>query len=599
MADLFVSYARVDRPQVAPLVAALEAEGWSVWWDPEIAPGQEFDRLIAQELKLARAVIVVWTPTSVTSRWVRGEAREAADRGVLAPVRFDRAELPIDLRAIHTTDLDDWADDAKRPEFRELTRAIRSLLGESDAAAQGPATGPTRKLSVCVLPFINISGDLEQDYFSDGISEDIITDLGKVSALSVVARNTAFTYKGKPIAVAQVARQLGVSHIVEGSVRKAGNRVRITAQLIDGAVGDHLWAERWDRDLTDIFALQDEISQAIVAALKLKLLPNEKRAIERRGTSNPEAFRLYLMARTYSMNGSGGKRGDLVIRLCQRAIDLDADYARAWALLAIARASKAAFSSDAGDVGLEAADRAIGLDSDLAEAHAAKGRILTYQDRMDEAASEIDTALRLDPDSPDVNEAAGTWAMATRRFERAARYYEISAAADETNTSSLVMAIQARDALGDAAAAETLARELLARVEKVIAAEPDNVTAFGNGVSALFTLGDPERAKAWAEHALLLDPDDGRLRYNLACCMAGAGETDYALDWLEQALATSGLGIVRWAESDTDLDSLRGLPRFKALLAQAEDRLGGAGKPRSAARARRPGSRAKGRAAET
>ena len=165
-----------------------------------------------------------------------------------------------------------------------------------------------RKLSVCVLPFANMSGDAEQEYFSDGISEDIITDLSKVSALSVVARNTAFTFKGKSVDVTQIARQLRVSHILEGSVRKSGGRVRITAQLIDGVAGDHVWAERYDRNLEDIFALQDEISEAIVKALKLKLLPEEKKAIEQRGTENAEAYSLYLMARQTYATGLEGDR---------------------------------------------------------------------------------------------------------------------------------------------------------------------------------------------------------------------------------------------------------------------------------------------------
>src|SRR5579863_1882601 len=130
MADLFVSYARADRARVAPLVAALEAEGWSVWWDPEITPGEEFDRLITDELAKAKAVIVVWTPTSVNSRWVRGEAREGAERGVLAPVRFETANLPIDLRAVHTIDLDGWGEDRNSREFIQLARALRRLTSE-------------------------------------------------------------------------------------------------------------------------------------------------------------------------------------------------------------------------------------------------------------------------------------------------------------------------------------------------------------------------------------------------------------------------------------------------------------------------------------
>ncbi len=563
MADLFVSYARADRARVAPLVAALEAESWSVWWDPEMSPGQEFDRLIAEELDKAKAVIVVWTPTSVASRWVRGEARVAADRGVLAPVRFEGAQLPIDLRAIHTTELDGWNEDAHGPAFRELARALRPLLGEAGSTREATAV---RKLSICVLPFANISGDPEQEYFSDGISEDIITDLNKVSALSVVARNNAFTFKGKTIEVQQLARHFNVSHVLEGSVRKAGNRVRITAQLIDGRAGDQLWAERWDRDLTDIFALQDEISQAIVAALKLKLLPEEKQAIERRGTSNPEAYNLYLMARRYYL-GQSARRTDLVIRLCQRAVDLDPDYARVWALLAVVQASKAGRSAEASDAALTAAERALALDPELAEAHGAKGLLLTRQARYDEAQEEIEIALRLDPESNDVNRNAGLWAIATRRFEDAIRYWGVASAADEADYASPFMAMQCYEALGDKAGALTAAREAVARLEKALAVEPDNGALLAFGAGALAILGEIDRAKAWAEHALLLDPDDPTLRYNLACAMVRARDTAYALERLEESLASRANFL--WAVADNDLDPLREHPRFKTIMAAA------------------------------
>ena len=146
MAEIFVSYAREDRARVAPLVAALEAQGWSVWWDPAISPGQEFDRLINKELEEARAVIVVWTPASVDSRWVRGEAREAADRGVLVPVRFDGARLPLDVRAMHTTDLDHWKEDQSGAEFHELCRALRALLKGDDVARAAAPPKPSAKV---------------------------------------------------------------------------------------------------------------------------------------------------------------------------------------------------------------------------------------------------------------------------------------------------------------------------------------------------------------------------------------------------------------------------------------------------------------------
>src|SRR5258706_5353365 len=214
---------------------------------------------------------------------------------------------------------------------------VFSVRAMAPNESQTQKTDAPQKLSICVLPFANMSGDAEQEYFSDGISEDIITDLSKVSALAVVSRNTAFTFKGAKVDVGQIARQLKVSHVVEGSVRKAGQRVRITAQLIDGARNDHVWAERYDRDLDDIFALQDEISEAIVKALKLKLLPEEKKAIEQRGTDNVEAYNLYLMGRQLYVTGqeADARRAEAIIRLCIRATEIDPGYARAWALMAL------------------------------------------------------------------------------------------------------------------------------------------------------------------------------------------------------------------------------------------------------------------------
>src|SRR6185369_2455244 len=207
-------------------------------------------------------------------------------------------------------------------------------------------------------------GDPEQEYFSDGITEDIITDLSKVSALAVVSRNTACSFKSKSVDVRHVARQLNVTHVLEGSVRKAGNRVRITAQLIEAATDSHLWAERYDRDLNDIFALQDEISEAIVGALKLKLMPSERKAIEQRSTTNPEAYKLYLMARQYNAMGNSRHR-EITVRLSQRAVDIDPGYARAWALLAISQANKRLTNVDVGDTGWSAAERALALQPDL------------------------------------------------------------------------------------------------------------------------------------------------------------------------------------------------------------------------------------------
>ena len=437
-------------------------------------------------------MVVVWTPTSVASRWVRGEAREAADRGTLVPVRFDGANLPMDVRAIHTTDLDHWGEDAQSPPFQALLRALSAMIvrqGGSSASTATPgsarsaAPAAASRIGICVLPFANMSGDAEQEYFSDGISEDIITDLNKVSALFVVARNTAFTFKGKSLDVAQVARQLKVSHVLEGSVRKAGGRVRITAQLIEGASGGQIWAERYDRDLNDIFALQDEISEAIVKALRLKLLPEEKQAIEQRGTDNVDAYNLYLMARQNYATGieQDPKRAEASIRMCRRATEIDPDYAQAWALMALGQMLMHFAHGRRGDDGMAAAERALALDAHLAEAHAVKARILSQYGRHDEASAEIDIALRLDPESYEVNKSAAYLRVRQRRLDEAIRFYEKAMIADgdgrqlADHADHLLRAPSGTQAENATRAAHVA----LARAERILAQDQNNGAAMG------------------------------------------------------------------------------------------------------------------------
>src|SRR5450432_2868014 len=261
------------------------------------------------------------------------EGEDIFGDGVNVAARLESIAKPGGITISHTVRdhvgnrLDLIFEDMGEQELKNIERPIRVYsVSLENSAARNTRAEPSLKQeqperpSIAVLPFTNMSGDPEQEYFSDGITEDIITDLSKISGLFVVARNSAFTYKGKLAKAQQVGQELGVAFILEGSVRKAGARVRITAQLIDGATGGHVWAERYDRDLNDIFALQDEISEAIVAALKLKLLPEEKKAIEQRGTTNPEAYKLYLMARQYSVIGNLGaaRRGEAIIRLCRR-----------------------------------------------------------------------------------------------------------------------------------------------------------------------------------------------------------------------------------------------------------------------------------------
>ncbi|MGO9038419.1 MAG: TIR domain-containing protein [Steroidobacteraceae bacterium] len=587
MADIFISYARSDKARVAPLVAAIEAKGWSVWWDPAIAAGQQFDDQIDAELEAASAVLVVWTPTSVASRWVRGEARDAAERGILVPVRFEEARLPIDVRAIQTTDLDKWGEDPGSAPFQDLIRSLRAVIERHRANQSVKATAKSAssasvaapRVAICVLPFANMSGDQEQEYFSDGITEDIITDLSKVSALAVVSRNSAFMYKGKHVDIPKLARELKVGHILEGSVRKAGGRVRITAQLVDGASNDHVWAERYDRDLNDIFALQAEISEAIVKALKLKLVPEEKRAIEQRGTENVEAYNLYLMARQsyVTSHEADARRTETIIRLCKRAIEIDPGYSRAWALMAIGQMNLRFVSGRRGDDGLVPAERALALDANLAEAHAVKARILSQHGRHDEAAAEIDVALRLDPESYEVNRAAAYLRFSQQRLAEAVRYYEKSMTLMETDLNSGSMLLTCYTAMGNSQAASRVAQITLSRTEKTLAQDPNNGTAMAYGAIALATLGEAERAKDWINRALLIDPDNMNARYNFACSLTTyIKDPEAALALLGPVFETMAIAWLNHAKADPDLGPLRDDPRFKAMVGAAEARLAAA-----------------------
>ena len=464
----------------------------------------------------------------------------------------------------------------------DLPKKVIGAAVQARRVTAPPAKKPAKseRPSICVLPFANMSGDPEQEYFSDGISEDIITDLSKISALHVVSRNTAFTFKGKAVDVSQVVNQLKVRHVVEGSVRKAAGRVRITAQLIDGANDSHVWAERYDRDLNDIFAIQDEISHAIVDALKVKLLPEEKKAIEQHGTQNVDAYNLFLMARKTFDTGFEGdaRRLDAIIRMCRRAVEIDSNYADAWALIALAEVVlRASVGRQGGDAGLAAAERALTLNPDLAEAHAVKARILAEENRYDEADREIDIALRLNPESHQVNRFAALLRFRQKQIEEAAAYWEKTLTLEENDFGSAGMLVTCYTVLGRNDAAQRAAKIALERCEKILARDPNNGSALGHSSLALAWLGQHERAKEWMERALLVDPDNITMRYNFACTLANyVNDKDAALEMLRPLFDQIGTGLIYHAKVDPDLDSIRDDPRFKEMLAAAEKRLSAA-----------------------
>jgi adenylate cyclase len=300
--------------------------------------------------------------------------------------------------------------DAGEQSLKNIARPVRvyrlDLVPKAAAASEPPRPTPAQsdKPSIAVLAFNNMSGDPDQEYFSDGTSEDIITDLSKLSELHVIARNSTFTYKGKPVDVKQVGRELGVRYVLEGSVRKAGNRVRVTGQLIDATSGAHVWADRFDRDLTDIFAVQDELTREIISALKIKLTPEKKERLARKGTIDEEAYDLFLRVRELVWHST--RSGNIEARsLLERTVTISPDFATAHASIGFTHVNDyvngwAEIRERSLQSGLEIADRAVQLDDEEPYAHEVVAIALFFSREHDRALAEARRCLALSPNSP-------------------------------------------------------------------------------------------------------------------------------------------------------------------------------------------------------
>ena len=579
MSRIFLSYARDDVDAAKQLAEGISQAGHNVWWDRHLHAGSRFTNEIERALKDAKAIVVLWSEASVGSAWVQDEAAEGRDSGRLVPVAIGSAKPPLGFRQFHTISLGGWNGHGCPEALDELLDAIDRTCGSDtrQERANAETTKASLKAYICVLPFQNMSGDPEQEYFSDGISEDITTDLSKVSALEVVARNTAFSFKGQNVDVKEVAKTLGVSHVLEGSVRKAGGRLRINAQLIDGTTGKHLWADRFDRDLTDIFEIQDEISKAIVDALKVKLLPAEKKAIENRGTTNVDAYNLYLMGRQQWISGTFGnvRRDEAIVRLCREATLLDPEYAQAWALMALAQL-ELRFVHGHDENALPAAERALDINPALPEAHCIKARYLEEEGHAAEAQKQIHTALKLDPDSWEVNRETARMLFRHGQIREAIPFFEKAASLMDSDWSNPMMLITCYDAVGEQAKMRDAARTALERAERAIAQDPTNGTALAVGAYSLAMFGEEDRAREWIRRALLLDPDNLTMRYNLACTIVRQlGDINETLNTLRPFFERlNSSTIMRHIEVDPDFDPIRQDPRFKEMLAAAKERLG-------------------------
>jgi serine/threonine protein kinase/tetratricopeptide (TPR) repeat protein len=432
---------------------------------------------------------------------------------------------------------------------------------------QRPGQSENAKPSIAVLPFSNMSTDAENEFFSDGVTEEIINALSKIQALEVVSRRSAFVYKGKDLDMRAIGNDLGVRSLLAGSVRRSGNRLRVSAELVDVETGYHLWSERFDREMSDIFAIQDEIASNIVSALKLVLTDREQVVVKAARTGSVRAYEYFLRGKQLRHTFRPDAL-DAAEECFRRSIALDPNYALAFTSLAESSATRDLYfttNAEAVEQADAASRKAVELDPNLAEARAARGLALMSLERMDEAAAELLRSMELDPS---LFEAPYTYARLLNLQKdpaRAAEYFEIAANLDHDDYQALTLASGIYRGLGRSEDARRTGLRAVDAMERALASEPEDARARYLGAGILDNLGRPKEANEWALKAEAIAPNDTPTLYNLACFHAVAGRGGKALDLLEKA-ADLGWNRSEWASLDSDLDSIRTNPRFVKLL---------------------------------
>jgi serine/threonine protein kinase/tetratricopeptide (TPR) repeat protein len=487
---------------------------------------------------------------------------------VPVPPRRLNSRLPTELERIINTLLEKDVN-ARCQTAAKLRADLQQLKRDFDSGRAPAASEASAGKSVAVLYFENLSGAKEDEYFRDGMTEDVITELSKIGQLHVFPRAEMLAYRDKPVTAPQVGQELNAAFVLGGSLRRAGNRLRITAQLVETRTRHSVWAERYDRQLEDVFAIQDEIAQSIAAALKVMLTDSEKQAIAKAPTADVKAYDFYLRGRQFFYQFR--RRGyDFARQLFSRAIELDPGYARAFAGVADCY-SYLYMYWEASEENLKAADdasqKALQLDPELAEAHISRGLAISLNKRYDEAEQEFEMAIRLDPKLYEAYYFYARACFQQGKLERAGSLFESAAKVnpdDYQAPSMMAMVLEGQGRMTEANAAH---RRALRAAEKHLELHPDDARALYLGATDLCQLGERARSLDWARRALAIDPEDCGILYNVACVYSLQGLTEEAIDCLERALQ-HGFWYKRWAQHDSDLDSVRKHPRFQALMGQ-------------------------------
>jgi serine/threonine protein kinase/tetratricopeptide (TPR) repeat protein len=443
--------------------------------------------------------------------------------------------------------------------------ASGNLVTPTDTATLPHASVSAAK-SVAVLPFANLSADPENEYFTDGMADEIISALTKIQSLRVTSRTSSFVFKGKSEDIGEIGRKLKVSTVLEGSVRRMGNKLRVTAQLVNVADGSNLWTERYDREIEDIFVIQDDIAAAIVKALRVILTEGEKKQIAKSRTENVQAYDYYLRGRQY-FHQLRRKSLEYARQMFNKAIEIDPEYARAYAGVADSCSMLYTYF-DAREFNLRQADiasqKALALEPELAEAHVARGLAVSLRKQFDEAEREFEIALKLDPKLFDAAYSYGRALQSAGRFQEAAKMFERASALRPEDYQAPGFLAQALGSLGLVEERDAGLRRALKLMEDRLELNPDDARAANLAAAFLARLGDLSKAVEYADRSLAIDPDDPMLLYNVACTYVALGRHDDAMNCLERAV-DKGFGHKEWIDHDPDLDPLRQSMRFQAI----------------------------------
>lgn len=632
--SVFVSYSRPDRARAAQVVALLEAAGCKVWWDGRIEGGQAFLPEIEAALASADVVVVLWSATAVASHWVRDEAEQGRARGCLVPLGLDGTEPPLGFRQVQVIDIARWRGRSDEAEGRAILRAVLARRGESaPSPVAAPVRASRRKVlvgagagavalgvagtaaalwqgllgapgrananSIAVMPFQNLSDDKSQAWFSDGLSEELRAVLARNPRLHVAAPTSTVSLRGAGDDAIAIAAKLGVANVLRGSVQRAGSTVRITAELVRGSDAMVRWAERFDRKLADVFALQTEIAETVAVALVAEVagdtVARESASAQRNigGTTNVAAHDAYLRGRAFFELSAGEQTDRAALAQFDAAIAGDPDYAQAHAMRSAMLAAIANATGDTAAVrglyasAIEAGRKAIALAPDLAQGHLSLGYALNNGELATaEALPFYRRARDLAPGDADVLRAAATYfafagdhATAAPLVDRAAELDPLNARVFRT-AGYVAYAVRdfdltvrhMRKALGLnnrlATAHFTVGNALLAKgdAEAALREYDQEVTplfALTGAAIAQFRLGRSEQAKtAFAR----LETEFGKNSlYQQAQVLAQWGDRKAALDRLGDARAAKDSGLLL-APTDWMLDPLRKEGGFERLL---------------------------------